>query len=159
MISIRSLTPDDEPFLWEMLYHALYVPPNSPALPPQVIQQPEISRYVEGWGRSGDEGAMALYSNEAIGAVWLRLLTGSQPGFGYVDDFTPELSIAVLPQYRGQGIGSQLLTYLLERARWHFQAVSLSVSAYNPAKHLYERLGFEVARESGTAITMIKQWS
>jgi ribosomal protein S18 acetylase RimI-like enzyme len=151
------LTPADEPFLWDMLYLALYVPPGQPALPRDVLRHPQISRYVQGWGQADDIGLLALDGDRPIGAAWLRLLTGENQGFGYVDDATPELSIAVLPEYRDQGIGSALLTRLLEAARSRFAAVCLSVSPGNPARRLYEGLGFRVANDEPPSITMVRR--
>ena len=68
-------------------------------------------------------------------------------GYGYVDDETPELAIAVLPDHRGRGLGRRLLRELLDAAGGRFGAVSLSVRAENPAWRLYERTGFRVAVE------------
>jgi ribosomal protein S18 acetylase RimI-like enzyme len=157
-ISLRTLTPADQDFLWEMLYQALYVPPGAPAFPREIVQQPEISRYVEGWGRSGDTGFVAMDGRQPLAAVWIRLLTGEERGYGYVDDATPELSIAVLPAYRGRGIGARLMERMLAAARSEYPALSLSVSADNPAARLYARLGFERVGESGGSLTMCKRF-
>ena len=146
----RDLTKADEVFLWEALYLALYVPEGQPPLPREIVQEPEIRHYVAGWGRPGDMGVIALDGARPVGAAWLRLLTGEDRGFGYVDDETPELSIAVLPEYRGQGIGTALLERLLELAAPCHPAVCLSVSAGNPARRLYERMGFRLVRDVGT---------
>ena len=70
---------------------------------------------------------------------------------------TPELSVAVMPGYRGQGIGTRLLNALLDTASKSYDAVSLSVQADNPALRLYQRLGFEVIEDGGTWFTMRKQ--
>jgi ribosomal protein S18 acetylase RimI-like enzyme len=77
-------------------------------------------------------------------------------GYGYVDAETPELSVAVLPEHRGRGIGTALVIRLLETARVRYRAVSLSVARENPALRLYEQLGFEVVDRSGTSLTMRK---
>lgn len=102
---IRELTSADEPFLWEMLYQALFVPPGSELFPPEIIRQPEISRYVDGWGQPGDSGFIAIDedSQQPIGAAWVRLMTGDNKGYGYIDDETPELTIAVTSEFRGNG--------------------------------------------------------
>jgi ribosomal protein S18 acetylase RimI-like enzyme len=68
------------------------------------------------------------------------------------------VAIALLPGYRGRGIGSQLLACLLESARPHCAAVSLSVVAASPATRLYRRFGFEVVREDGSGLTMVKRY-
>jgi len=156
---IRPLASEDEPFLWEMLYHAVFVPAGDPPPPRDIICEPDIRRYVEGWGRRGDEGFIACGDGGPIGAAWLRLLTGDNRGYGYVDDSTPELAIALLPGYRRRGIGSQLLARLLESARSHCAGISLSVVSESPATRLYRRFGFEVVREDGSGLTMVRRWS
>ena len=67
--------------------------------------------------------------------------------YDYVDPRLPELAIAVRPESLGSGIGSVLLTRLLEEARNMHSGMVLSVRANNPAKRLYERLGFVVVAE------------
>ena len=52
------------------------------------------------------------------------------------------VDIALLPEYRGQGIGAQLISDLTKKAAETRQDVRLSVLRTNPAIHLYERLGF-----------------
>jgi ribosomal protein S18 acetylase RimI-like enzyme len=159
--SIRRLTPTEQPFLREMLYQSLYVPEGGEPFPREVLGRPEISKYVEGWGRAGDLGFVAVdaSSGEPVGAVWLRLLAGAEKGYGYVDDETPEIGMAVLPGYRGRGIGSSLLKRLLESAGAVYRKVCLSVSADNPALRLYERVGFERAGGDGSSVTMVKRLS
>jgi GNAT superfamily N-acetyltransferase len=55
---------------------------------------------------------------------------------------TPELAIAVAPEQLGTGVGTLLLARLLDDARRIHRAIALSVRADNPAKRLYERMGF-----------------
>jgi ribosomal protein S18 acetylase RimI-like enzyme len=106
-------------------------------------------------GRAGDLGFVAVNERgQAVGAVWLRLLKGAEKGFGYVDEQTPELGMAVLSEYRGQGIGTSLLARLIESAADVYAQLSLSVSAGNPARRLYQRLGFVEIEQSGDSITM-----
>jgi ribosomal protein S18 acetylase RimI-like enzyme len=157
--TVRQLSPSDQQVLWEMLYHSLYVAQGSPPFPPEVIERPEIAKYVEAWGRAGDLGFIAIdsSSNQPVGAVWLRLLRGDERGYGYVDDETPELGIAVLPGDRGRGVGSELLGRLLESAAADYHQVCLSVSADNPAVRLYERVGFEQIGACGASVTMVKR--
>jgi len=83
-------------------------------------------------------------------------LKGENGGYGYVDDETPELAIGVRPEARGAGIGTGLISHLLEAARPRYRAVSLSVRSNNPARRLYERLGFEAVEqpEGSGSITM-----
>src|SRR5690348_12463790 len=53
---IRQLTMQDEPILWEMLYYGLSSARQTESPARDVVRRPEISRYVEGWGRTGDTG-------------------------------------------------------------------------------------------------------
>jgi ribosomal protein S18 acetylase RimI-like enzyme len=103
-------------------------------------------------------GFGAFAGNKIIGAAWLRLLTGDNKGYGYWSDDTPELTIALAPDFRGQGIGTQLLQTLLEAAATRFRAVSLSVEKSNPARRLYERFGFEIVEYDATSLLMLKQF-
>ncbi len=157
-VVIHSATSGDEPFLWQMLYQAVYVPPGQPPPPPDVVRRPELSRYVTDWGEPDDLGVVAESDGQPVGAAWLRCLRGERRGYGYVDDRTPELTIAVLPEYRGRSIGGQLLTRLLAEASHRFPAVSLSVISGNPARRLYERHGFTVHADNGGSLTMIHRF-
>jgi ribosomal protein S18 acetylase RimI-like enzyme len=91
-----------------------------------------------------------------VGAAWLRLLAGERRGYGHVDDDTPELSIAVLPDFRNQGIGSRLLDLLMKDAVERFNKISLSVTKENPARRLYKRFGFEETEEHENDVIMLK---
>ncbi|HEV2704604.1 MAG TPA: GNAT family N-acetyltransferase [Pyrinomonadaceae bacterium] len=142
---IRPADASDETFLWEMLYQSIYVEAGKEPYPREVLQRPEVAKYVRGWGRAGDLGFIAVDSKtgQPIGAAWCRLLKGEEKGFAYVDDLTPELGIALLPEYRGRGIGTALLERLLQEAKSLYPAISLSVAPHNPAMRLYRRFGFE----------------
>jgi ribosomal protein S18 acetylase RimI-like enzyme len=59
------------------------------------------------------------------------------------------LDIALLPQFRGRGIGSALLRDLLADGAESGRTVSLHVEPSNPALRLYERLGFELVETRG----------
>jgi GNAT superfamily N-acetyltransferase len=146
---LRPLTPEDEPFLWEMLYEAIYIPPGHPKPPPEIIHQPELARYVQNWGSQTDRGFLAQDPTtlQPIGAIWLRFITA----YGYIDKNTPELSIAVLPAYRNQGIGTVLMQHLLYD---QITPVSLSVSRGNRAVNLYKRFGFAIVTEDKESIIM-----
>jgi ribosomal protein S18 acetylase RimI-like enzyme len=144
---LRRGGPHDARFLRDMLRHALYWRERVPGS--------RTSRYVKSWGRPGDTAVIALDGGFAVGAAWYRLFTESEPGYGFVDEATPELAIAVVPSKRGHGIGEQLLTALIERAREAgFETLSLSVEPENPSRKLYERHGFEVVNQGEEAWTM-----
>ena len=159
-LSIRSLRLKDTSVLWTMLMHAAH---ESDLV--TVKATPDLARYVEGWERAGDLGVVAKQANKAVGAAWVRLWSEGNRGYGHVSDEVPELAIAVIPEVRGQGIGSALLENLLSMASAQFPAISLSIRADNPAQRLYERNGFlpvegtEVTnRAGGVSFSMIYQF-
>ena len=55
------------------------------------------------------------------------------PGYGFVDEETPELAIAVVPSRRGRGIGEAPRGALRARRTDGYGALSLSVERENPA--------------------------
>lgn len=59
------------------------------------------------------------------------------------------MDIALLPEYRRGGIGSALMTQILEGATRNQLPVTIHVERFNPALHLYERLGFRLAEDKG----------
>ena len=147
---IRKASRGDVPFLRDMVRHAYYWRWGAP----ETADVP-AARYVEGWGRPGDRGLIALDEGFPVGAAWYRLFTAGSPGYGFLDEETPELTIAVVPSRRGRGFGDQLLSALLDQARADgFPAISLSVEKDNPALHLYERFGFQPVKEMDSTLVM-----
>ena len=152
---IRSLTSADQLLLWEMLHLATFVPPGYPPPERSTLEHSDSAKYVRDWGRVNDSGFVAIdANNQPLGAVWLRLFVGEEKGISYIDDFTPELGIAIFPEYRGQGIGTSLLTRLIETSSASYEQISLSVMGENPAVRLYQRLGFEVVARVGPGLVM-----
>lgn len=64
------------------------------------------------------------------------------------------VDIALLPGNRGTGIGTSLLCSLLAEAKQTGKPVVLHVESRNPARHLYERVGFKVVEDSGVYLKM-----
>lgn len=150
---IRKAFATDESFLREMLYAALFVPPGRPPFPPDIVLEPQLAHYVDGFGKgAGDIGFVAELDGKPVGAAWVRQLTADDPGYGFVDATTPELSIAVAKEHRGHGIGTELLLVLLGAV----PRCSLSVDRRNPAIGLYERFGFITVATDAESVTMVR---
>ena len=114
-----------------------------------------LIRYVEEWPRDDDAGVIAEDDDRVVGAAWFRRFPRDRPGFGFIDESTPEVSVAVDPGCRGRGVGSQLLAALIAIGRNRgFERLSLSVESQNRAVNLYRRLGFAVARYENDSYTM-----
>ncbi len=80
------------------------------------------------------------------------VLDGEDVGRLYVARLAGEIrlmDIALLAGHRGRGIGGALVRALLEEARRDGCFVTLHVEDHNPARRLYERLGFVKAGEEG----------
>ena len=148
--TIRPAVKADEPFLWDMLYYASHMSEDGETSVLAAKSNPNLKKYVEDWGRKADRGFIAVepQSQQPIGAAWVRLLVGQDKTISYIDEFTPELAIAVLPNYVGKGAGTQLLAHLIKAIKDDYPAVVLSVRSTNPARHLYERMGFVVVSDA-----------
>lgn len=157
---LRPAQPEDEPLLLTMLFYASHAFDEPEACPERLLAVPALARYVVGFGRAGDLGLVAERSGRPVGAAWVRLLTGADRGYGWVDDDTPELAIAVEPAFVGQGVGTSMMRELIVQALDRYPALSLSVRANNPARRLYLGFGFtpihQVAnRVGGVSETMV----
>jgi len=150
---IRRGGRQDVRFLRDMLHHAYYWRERQPGEGPG-----PVALYVKGWGRVGDTALIAIEDGFPVGAAWYRLFRRELPGYGFVDEETPELAIAVVPSRRGGGIGDALLRALFERARADgHRAVSLAVERDNELLVSYyeQRHGFARVDEDGAdSITM-----
>ena len=146
---IRRGSPADVPFMRSMLAHAYGWHVN--ALDAEI----PLTRYVDNWGRVGDVALVATETGHRVGAAWFRSFRAAEPGYGFVDEETPELTISVVPSRRKHGVGKELLDALLAKAREQgHTAVSLSVERDSPAVKFYERNGFEHVGEAAGGLVM-----
>jgi len=158
---LREATGDDLPFLWAMLAAAVSADP--PWTVDQAVHNPGVACYLEDWHRPGDAGLVAVDGDDPagpmLGAAWYRSFTEAEPGYGFVDANTPELTVACRPGERGRGIGRALLEGLLDRAhREGVRRLSLSVDPQNRvARWLYQDLGFVPLGHAASAasVTMV----
>src|SRR5438132_14141881 len=148
---IRPLRRDDESLLWEILYQGLSAPGKKQPPSRDIVHRPEFSRYVEGWGRTGDTGFVAHDKKDGslLGAVCLRRPIDKTHS-------APELAFAVKPEHRRHGIGTAMLTQLV-RANPEQSTISLSFVAGKPVLRLYERSGFKVTEEKPHAVVMHRE--
>lgn len=153
---IRAMQPEEYPLLREFLYQAIFLPES--AVPPSrsVIDLPELQIYIADFGTQfGDHCLAAEVNGNIVGTVWSRIMAD----YGHIDKDTPSLAISLLPEYRGQGIGTKLLNDLLSLlCEKGFRQVSLSVQKKNPAVRLYKRAGFQILEEKGTEYLMFLEY-
>ena len=83
-------------------------------------------------------------NRQPIGRLWL-------------DEWRDQIrlvDIALLPEWRGSGVGSMLLRDVLGRGERIGKPVTIHVEAFNPALRLYQRLGFEQVDTNGVYLLM-----
>lgn len=160
LIHFRPLIPADQDFLTEMLYLAFFVPEGAPPFPKSIVDRSDILKYHKGYGKVGDYGFIAEINQQAIGAIWCRKHSLQDPGYGFVQEDIPELNIALLPEVRGRGVGHELMRMLEEELRTTgVPGMSLSVDQRNSAAfHLYKKRGYQIVKEEGNAVTMLKSF-
>lgn len=155
-VPCREAAIEDFPFLATMLGEAaVWRPDKYTPTAEEVMADPRYSMYLDGWPRAGDFGLVADQDGP-VGAAWYRLYTEDVHGYGFVAEDIPELSIAVVASRRHEGIGRRLLVGLVEAGIAHgHPALSLSVSEANPARALYESVGFVPVEKHGGSFTMV----
>ena len=154
-IKLREITEQEYPLLADFLYNAIFIPPGETLPPREIIYEPNVYIYIDGFGsKHGDIGVVAEQNGVIIGAAWTRII----PAYGNIDDQTPELATSVLPEYRGKGVGTALMIRLLELLRERkFARTSLAVQQKNDAVRFYQRLGYVTVRENDEEFIMVKE--
>lgn len=150
-VGVRDAGPEDAEFLLDMLLEAVNWTGEERVSRKQLLRDRTLAHYVAGWQRDGDLGVIAVDLGGPgglqipVGAAWLRTFRRASPGFGYLADDIPELSMGVVPAHRGRGIGRGLLRTIAARAQdAGIRAISLSVEKDNPAASLYTAAGFRI---------------
>ena len=149
---IRELRPSEYWVLEDFLYEAIFVPEGKEAPSRDILELPEIRLYIEDFGKKDDLCLVAEMDGKIVGAVWTRIMRD----YGYVDDFTPSLSISLYKEYRGMGIGRKLMEEMFDLLKDKgYHQVSLSVQKENYAADLYKSLGFRVVKENEEDFIMV----
>jgi GNAT superfamily N-acetyltransferase len=150
---IRAIKTHEIPFLEQMLYNAIFIPEDTIKPDRNIIFTPELYPYISDFGKENDIGLIAEIDGKLIGAIWTRFFKG----YGFIDEKTPELSMAIDIDFRHKGIGSKLLdSMLLELQKLNYQQVSLSVDKRNFAYKLYQKRGFQDHKVLGNSVLMLK---
>lgn len=150
---IRKLKQDEVKILDTFLYEAIFIPEGVEAPPMEIINQPELRVYVDGFGtKNGDLCFVAESEGIIIGAVWVRIMND----YGHIDDETPSFAISLLKEYRGKGIGTELMKRMLEELKsCGYKKTSLAVQKLNYAVKMYKNVGFEIVDENEEEYIMV----
>lgn len=140
-ITYRKATASDIPFMTSMLLESCIA--SGVFIEPDKLHEfPDTEIYVKGWSEEKEFGIIAeTESGELVGATWIRNL----PGLGHsVNEQLPEITIAVVSQYRKKGIASELMNRLYKLSvKYGISKLSLGVHRDNlPAINLYKKQGW-----------------
>ncbi len=150
---IRTLLEGEDGLLQEFLYNAIFVPEGVPAPPKSIINQPKLQVYIADFGKKKDDiGLVAEVDKRVVGAVWVRIMND----YGHIDKNTPSFAISLCKDYRGFGIGTNLMKKMLRilKDRGYKQA-SLAVQKTNYAVRMYQKTGFEIVGENEEEYIML----
>ena len=137
--SLRPAIASDFEFIWQL----------------RVTTLKEAISQSYGW----DEPTQRSYAAESL-AGNIVLVKSNRVGVITISDWSDQLHltfVALLPQYQGRGLGSQLIKYARNKATVECKPLSLQVLKNNPAKLFYEKHGFKAGDCNGAA-KLLMQW-
>lgn len=150
---IRTIRESEYSLLKDFLYEAIFVPEGVPAPSRSIINRPELQIYITDFGKREDDiGLVAEIDKKVIGLVWGRIIND----YGHIDNDTPSLAIALYKDYRGLGIGTDLMKEMLRILRFRgYKQASLAVQKENYAIKLYQKIGFVIVNENEEEYIML----
>ena len=145
-MKLRNLREDETELLKDFLYEAIFIPEGIKPPNREIIEQPELKIYYEDFGTGrADHCIVADDNGKVVGAVWTRIMDD----YGHVDDETPSLAISLYKEYRGQGLGTQMMNRMLNLLEEKgYEKASLAVQKANYAVRMYENVGFITVNEN-----------
>ena len=150
---IREIRSEEIPLLNDFLYEAIFIPEGVPAPPRSIIENEDLQVYVRDFGTKADDRCLvAEVDGKVVGAVWTRVMND----YGHIAEGIPSLAISLHKDYRGLGIGTELLREMLQLLRLDgYPQVSLSVQKANYAFRMYLKAGFKVLKETEEEYLMV----
>jgi ribosomal protein S18 acetylase RimI-like enzyme len=148
-LSVRPICNSDLPFLAQV-----YAAARADEMSASGWPQDQICAFLS----QQFEMQHRYYQEHYVDAQFQVLLRHDKPiGRLYWNSYPKRASlidISLLPTWRGQGIGSALMTLLIEEADKNDQRIVLHVEPNNPAHRLYRRFGFKVLDDNGVYLKM-----
>lgn len=150
---IRELKKDEIHLLNDFLYEAIFLPEGTEAPLKSIIKSPDLQVYISEFGnRKDDRCLVAEINRKVIGAVWVRIMND----YGHIDDNTPSFAISLYKEYRGLGIGTEMMRKMLLSLKENgYEQTSLAVQKANYAVKMYQNVGFEIVDENEEEYIMI----
>jgi ribosomal protein S18 acetylase RimI-like enzyme len=153
VITLREIREREYDVLKDFLYEAIFIPEGVEPPAKEIVEQPELKLYYEDFGTGkADLCIVADDDGKVIGAAWTRIMND----YGHVDDDTPSFAISLYKEYRGKGIGTELMRKMLELLRKDgYGKTSLAVQKANYAVKMYEKVGFRTVDQNSEEYIMV----
>lgn len=151
-LGFRPIADDDLPFLYRV-----YASTRAEELAPVPWSEAQKAAFLT----MQFQAQHTEYQRNYLGAAWLVIMRADEPvGRLYLDRGEFEhcvIDIALLPEHRGHGLGAAIMADLMDEAGRAGKRLSIHVEKFNPAMHLYRRLGFQTVEDKGVYDLM--HWS
>ena len=150
---LRTLRKEETELLKDFLYEAIFIPEGVEPPDRSIIEQPELSIYYDDFGSGNADNCIVAEDNgKVIGAVWTRIMND----YGHVDDETPSFAISLYKEYRGRGIGTELMRKMISLLKEQgYKKASLAVQKANYAVKMYKKVGFKIIDENSEEYIMV----
>lgn len=153
---IRRIQRNEIARLKHFLYEAIFIPEGSDPPAKNIVEQPQLRVYTDGFGtQKGDNCLVADSGGKVVGAVWTRIMQD----YGHIDNDTPSFAISLDKEYRGKGIGTELMKRMLGLLKAQgYKKASLAVQKANSAAlNMYNNLGFETVSKKESEYIMLRR--
>ncbi|MFL0801139.1 MAG: GNAT family N-acetyltransferase [Agarilytica sp.] len=152
MVKLRLYEDKDLPFM-----QALYASTRADELSAANFSLAEKTAFLQQQFFAQTQHYIQHYCTDAFNIIEFD---GEPIGRFFVDYWEKEIrvvDIALMPSYRGRGLGTYLFNQLFKQAKQCRQDVTIHVEHNNPAKKLYERLGFSLKNKTND-IYLLMVW-
>lgn len=151
--NIRQIRKDEYKLLEDFLYEAIFIPDGVAPPPRSIIDQPDLQVYIKDFGSKKDDICfVAEIDSKVVGAVWVRDMND----YGHIADGVPSFAISLYKEYRSCGIGTALMTTMLNELRSRgCKKTSLAVQKANYAVKMYKKVGFNIIDENDEEYIMV----
>ena len=150
-LSLRPITPEDESFL-ARLYASTreqeLAQTNWSDEQKAMFCRMQFNAQTTDYQRNYPDASFDVIERNGLAAGRLLVLR--------TDEKIHVIDIALLPEHRGAGIGTKFLKELQEEAKAAGKPLSIHVEQFNPARRLYERMGFKQMEEKG--VYLLLEW-
>ncbi len=141
---LRPVTGRDRPFLVE-----LYASTRADELAPVSWDDASKRAFIEHQFSAQDAHYRANYPGATLDVIEVDAEPAGRLYVHRGERDVRIMDIAVAPRFRGRGIGTALLRELIDEADATGRTLSIHVEMNNPARSLYDRLGFRPVGEHG----------